>query len=213
MAFDTAGTHYNVWRGGERMSRERVPLNGRNNVENVLGALAICHALGVDIEAAAGALEEFRGVRRRQELRGEAGVFVVIEDFAHHPTAVRENIGAMRARYPDRSLWAVFEPRTNTSRRRHFEDAYAEALSGADHVLLADVYRAADIPEAERLRPERVVEALVAGGVDATFAPEVDDIIDELTRRGTGSDVALIMSNGEFGGVWDRLLGALAKKD
>jgi UDP-N-acetylmuramate: L-alanyl-gamma-D-glutamyl-meso-diaminopimelate ligase len=213
VSFDAAGTQFNVWREDERVGQVRVPMHGRHNVENVLGAVAVCSSLGVDVEKAAAALAEFKGVRRRQQLRGEAAGMIVVEDFAHHPTAVRENLAAMRARFPDRRLWAVFEPRTNTSRRRFFEDDFSDALSGADQVVLAGVYRPDDIPEAERLRPARVVEALEKLGVVASTEPEVDDIIEVLVANRTGRDVALIMSNGEFGGIWERLLARLEQAE
>ena len=191
------------------MSRIHIPLHGRHNVENALGAVAVCDSLGVDPGRSAEALEEFQGVRRRQELRGDENGFAVIDDFAHHPTAVRETIAATRASHPDRKLWAVFEPRTNTSRRRYFEAELVEALSGADAVILARVFRPEQIPEEERLRPEWVVSELAERGLEAKYLPEVDEIIDHLARSRTGSDVALIMSNGGFGGIWDRLLARL----
>jgi UDP-N-acetylmuramate: L-alanyl-gamma-D-glutamyl-meso-diaminopimelate ligase len=211
VAVDEQCTQFTVWRADDRMGRTRVPLHGRHNVENVLGSIALCHALGVDVDASCAALEEFKGVKRRQDVRGEAGGMIVIDDFAHHPTAVRETLAAMRTRYRKRELWAVFEPRTNTSRRRYFEDEYIEALSGADRVVVAGVYRAEQIPEDERMRPERVASELAARGVDAVYLPEIDDIIDRLVRHRSGRDVALIMSNGEFGGIWDHLLARLEK--
>ena len=211
VTFDAEGTQLNVWRGSKRLGPVRAPLHGRHNVENVLGAVAVCHGLGVSVEEAAAALAEFRGVRRRQELRGEAAGMVVMEDFAHHPTAVRETLGGVRSRYPEHRLWAVFEPRTNTSRRRFFEDAYVDAFASADAVVIAGVYRAEDVPEDERFRPDRVVEALTARGVTAFYEPDVDGIIDLLCRERSGRDVALVMSNGEFGGIWDRLLARLEK--
>jgi UDP-N-acetylmuramate: L-alanyl-gamma-D-glutamyl-meso-diaminopimelate ligase len=213
VTFDAEGTQFNVWQAEDRLGRVRVPLYGRHNVENTLGALAVCTSLGVDIEAAGAALAEFEGVRRRQQVRGEHGGMLVIEDFAHHPTAVRENVAAFKARYPEHRLWAVFEPRTNTSRRRYFEDAYVDALAGADAVVIAGVYRAGDIPEGERLRPERIAEALKDRGVDAFSLPDVDDIIEQLASGRSGKDVALIMSNGEFEGIWERLLARLAKTE
>jgi UDP-N-acetylmuramate: L-alanyl-gamma-D-glutamyl-meso-diaminopimelate ligase len=209
VAFDRDATRLTIWRGDQRLARVYVPLFGRHNVENVLGAFALCHGLGVPAEAIAAALEEFRGVRRRQELRGEAAGMLVFDDFAHHPTAVRETLAAFRARYPEHQLWAVFEPRTNTSRRRFFESAYAEALGEADRVVLAGVYRAEQIPEAERLRPESVVEAVRERGPEAWAIAEVDEIIEHVVRNRSGRDVAVIMSNGAFGGIWERLLARL----
>jgi len=208
---DEGGTTLNVWHEGERLGRGRIPLHGRHNVENALGALAICHHLGVGVEEGLGALSGFEGVKRRQEVRGEAAGVIVVEDFAHHPTAVSETITALRTRYPGRVLWAIFEPRTNTSRRRFFEDAYVEALSGADRVVVADVYRAEQVPEDERMRPERVVGGLRGAGVEALHLPGVDEIIEEVVRQNRGRDVALIMSNGDFGGICEHLLARLRK--
>jgi UDP-N-acetylmuramate: L-alanyl-gamma-D-glutamyl-meso-diaminopimelate ligase len=209
VAFDRDGTGFTVWRGEERLARARLPMFGRHNVENALGAIALVHGLGVPADRAAAALIEFRGVRRRQELRGEAAGVKVFDDFAHHPTAVRETLAAFRARFPGHVLWAVFEPRTNTSRRSFFQNDYVDALAAADRVVLAGVFRAEQIAEQDRLQPERLVEALRERKVDAVHLPDVDEIIEHLVRNRTGRDVALIMSNGAFGGIWERLLGRL----
>jgi UDP-N-acetylmuramate: L-alanyl-gamma-D-glutamyl-meso-diaminopimelate ligase len=209
--FDSRRTQFSVWRDRERVARVSLPLHGRHNVENALGAFAVCLGLGVPAREIAAALAEFKGVRRRQELRGvEAGVSV-IDDFAHHPTAVRETIRAMRARFPGQRLVAVLEPRTNTSRRRFFEDGFVEALAGADAVVLAGVHRADQLAEEERLRPELVVERLNARGVPAVHLPDVDAIIEHLVESRAPGDVALVMSNGGFGGIWERLLERLRK--
>jgi UDP-N-acetylmuramate: L-alanyl-gamma-D-glutamyl-meso-diaminopimelate ligase len=209
VVFDREGTQFTVWRADERMDRLWMPLYGRHNVENLLGAAALCYGLGVSFEAMAEAMREYRGVRRRQEVRGEVGGVVVVDDFAHHPTAVYETLMAMRSQFPDHRIWAIFEPRTNTSRRRFFEDAYVNALSGADQVVIAEVFRADQIPEDERMRPSKVVEGLCGLGVQAEFISDVDGIIDQIVRNRTGKDVACIMSNGGFGGIWDRLLARL----
>jgi UDP-N-acetylmuramate: L-alanyl-gamma-D-glutamyl-meso-diaminopimelate ligase len=209
VVFDASGTSFTAWRGTQRLTQVKVPMHGRHNIENCLGALAVCVGLGVEADAVAAALAEFGGVKRRQELRGvEAGV-TVIDDFAHHPTAVRETIAAIRAAYAGQRLVAIFEPRTNTSRRRYFEDAYADALAGADEVVIAGVYRGEDLDPEERMRPEQVVRALRERGVSAVSLPDVDAIIDHVACTHGDSDVALIMSNGGFGGIWDRLLARL----
>jgi UDP-N-acetylmuramate: L-alanyl-gamma-D-glutamyl-meso-diaminopimelate ligase len=124
---------------------------------------------------------------------------------------VRETIAAIRSRYPDRKLWAILEPRTNTSRRRFFESSFADALAGADEVILAGVFRSDALAEEERMRPEKVIERIRAAGKKATYLAEVDEIIEHLARNRTGRDVALVMSNGGFGGIWDRLLARLAQ--
>ncbi|MBM4334463.1 MAG: UDP-N-acetylmuramate:L-alanyl-gamma-D-glutamyl-meso-diaminopimelate ligase [Deltaproteobacteria bacterium] len=209
VAFDPEGTQFTVWRRDERVARVRMPMHGRHNVENVLGAIAVCANLGLEPELAARAMTEFRGVKRRQELRGEAAGMAVIDDFAHHPTAVRETIAAIRSRYPDRKLWAILEPRTNTSRRRFFESDFADALATADEVILAGVFRSDALAEDERMRPEKVIERIRAAGKPASYQAEVDEIIEHLVRKRTGRDVALVMSNGGFGGIWERLLARL----
>ena len=206
---DAHGSSFEVWRSGTQLGRLEIPMHGRYNVQNVLGCTALCHGLGVSLDETAAALRSFAGVRRRQQVHGEASGMAVIEDFAHHPTAVRETLGAIRARYPGRVLWAVFEPRTNTSRRRVFEDDYIEALAEADRVVLAQVHGADKLTDEQRMRPERIVEALRARGVEATYSPGVDEIIEQLLKQRTGNDAALIMSNGDFGGIWKRLLGRL----
>ncbi len=209
VVFDASGTGFTVWHGDERAARVTMPLFGRHNVENALGAIAVCNQLGVIPEVAAAGLAEFQGIRRRQELHSDEDGFAIIDDFAHHPTAVRETIAAIRAQFPDRKLWAIFEPRTNTSRRRTFEDDYAKALSEADAVILAGVFRADQIDDDERMRPERVAELLRESETEAHAIEEIDEIIEFLATKRTGRDVALIMSNGGFGSIWDRLRARL----
>lgn len=211
VTFDDSGTQFTLWRGEQRLAQVRLPLWGRHNVENALGSLALVIGLGVDPEAAAAALESFAGVRRRQEVRGEAGGVVVVDDFAHHPTAVRETIAAIHARFPDRRLMALYEPRTNTSRRRFFESEYVSALSGADLAVVAGVYRADEIPADDRLRPEVVVQALRDAGTEAEYRPDVDGVIDAVLEHRSGRDVVLVLSNGNFGGLCERLLVRLSR--
>jgi UDP-N-acetylmuramate: L-alanyl-gamma-D-glutamyl-meso-diaminopimelate ligase len=209
VAFDPEGTAFTVWRGEERLARVRLPMHGSHNVENALGVIAVATRCGVEPKVAAAAAAEFRGVRRRQEVRGEVDGVVVVDDFAHHPTAVRATIAAVRARFPDRTLWAIFEPRTHTSRRRVFETEFGQALGRADRVVIADVYRPDQIPEQERFRPEEVVSALRSVGVEAEHVGDVGEIVELFLRRRSGRDVALVMSNGDFGGLCERLLGRL----
>ncbi len=211
VSFDSDGTQFNVWRGEERLGSVRAPLFGRHNVENLLSAVAIAIGLGLTMREIAAALREFKGVRRRQEIRGEEAGVCVIEDFAHHPTAVRATLSALRVRFPDRRLWAVLEPRTNTSRRRFFEEAYAGSLALADCAILAGVYRPEQIPEEERFRPEQVVAEIARQGTQALHLPGPDEIIEWVVRNRSGRDVVVIMSNGSFGGIWDRLLAELRR--
>jgi UDP-N-acetylmuramate: L-alanyl-gamma-D-glutamyl-meso-diaminopimelate ligase len=180
-------------------------LPGRHNAANgAAAAIALLH-LGYEAERVARALAGYTGVRRRQEVLGEFGGVLVIDDFAHHPTAVRETILAVRARYPCRRVIAVFEPRSNTSRRRIFQKEFAEALSGADSVVVAGVFGVEKIPPGERLAPEEVAAAVRARGREAFHIPDVDRIVDHLGKSCRPGDLVLIMSNGGFGGIQGKL--------
>jgi UDP-N-acetylmuramate: L-alanyl-gamma-D-glutamyl-meso-diaminopimelate ligase len=172
--------------------------------------------LGVPLEDAAAALARFRGVKRRQEVRGEARGVVVVDDFAHHPTAVRGGIGALRARFPGRRLIAVFEPRTNTSRRAVFQADYARAFDDADRVVVQivpdePIYSATG-PVSERFSSGRLADDLRSRGISAVALDGVDAIVDHLVSECETGDVVLIMSNGGFGNIWERLLGALSSE-
>ena len=180
---------------------------------NCLAALVVVEALGVPLTESIPLLPGFQGVKRRQEFRGEVSGVAVIDDFAHHPTAVKGSIAALHARYPQRRLIAVFEPRTNTSRRRVFQQAYVDALSGAERVL---VQRVPDTPiysatgeVTERFSADELCEALRARGVPATVQSEVDEIVSALVADQRPGDVVLVMSNGAFGGIWEKLLERL----
>jgi UDP-N-acetylmuramate: L-alanyl-gamma-D-glutamyl-meso-diaminopimelate ligase len=207
------GTRFEVIRTGRAPVRARVPLHGRCNVENALGALAMVDALGMPVERAAGVLAGFRGVKRRQEVRGEARGVTVVDDFAHHPTAVAASIGALRARYPGRRLIAVFEPRTNTSRRGVFQRDYARAFDGAARVIVsvvpdAPIYSATgDVTE--RLSAAQLAADLESRGLPAVAVDGVDAIVALLHAECEAGDVVLVMSNGAFGNIWERLLEAL----
>jgi UDP-N-acetylmuramate: L-alanyl-gamma-D-glutamyl-meso-diaminopimelate ligase len=213
MAPAADGTHFDVVRDGGFAARVLVPLYGDVNVENALAALAVSDVLGVPLAESAPALAAFRGVKRRQEIRGEARGVTVVDDFAHHPTAVRASIEALRARFPGRRLVAVFEPRTNTSRRRVFQGEYAAAFDGADRVLVA---RVPDTPlysatgeVTELFSADELVRDLEARGVSARCEDGPDAIVEHLASACEAGDVVLVMSNGDFGNVWQRLLDAL----
>jgi UDP-N-acetylmuramate: L-alanyl-gamma-D-glutamyl-meso-diaminopimelate ligase len=211
---ETGGTRFEVLREERAVAEAMLPLFGRFNVENALAAVATAASLGVPVERAAAALADFRGVKRRQEVRGEARGVTVVDDFAHHPTAVAGSIGALRARFPGRRLVAVFEPRTNTSRRAVFQSAYAEAFDEADRVVVAVVPDApiysATGEVSERFSSSRLAADIAARGVPAVAIDGVDAIVEHLARECRPGDVVLVMSNGDFGNVWGRLLAALA---
>jgi UDP-N-acetylmuramate: L-alanyl-gamma-D-glutamyl-meso-diaminopimelate ligase len=204
-----AGTRFEVLRDGGFWGRFRTPMIGRHNLLNALGALAALDRLGVDAAAAACGLASFSGVKRRQEVRGEKRGILVIDDFAHHPTAVAATVEAVRSAYPGRRLLAVFEPRTNTSMRRVFQPVYPAAFDGADLVLIRKPPLLEKVPEAERFSSEALVAELVRRGRDARFFADTEGIIDFIVANGRAGDVVLVMSNGGFDHIHERLLESL----
>jgi len=176
---------------------------------DALGVVAATRSFGLGFEEIAAGLATFSGVKRRQEVRGEAGGVTVLDDFAHHPTAVRATIAAIQARFPGRRLWAVFEPRSNTSRRRIHQDEYVEALALAPLVALRVPEPHDMVPADQRLDADQVVAALRTRGVDARAEADVDQLVRVVADGARPGDVVLVMSNGAFGGFIDRLLAAL----
>ena len=204
-------TTFDLTYRGERRGGVTVPLCGAHNVRNVLAALAVGRAAGLEIEDMIRALGEFRGVRRRLELRGMVRGVSVFDDFAHHPTAILETLRAIRWSYPDRRVWAVFEPRSATSCRRIFQDDFTRAFeeSGADEVILAPVFRSS-LPEDERLSVDEIVRRLRASGRRARHIPTVSGIVQTIVAEAKDGDLVVLMSNGGFDGIHDKLLAALA---
>jgi UDP-N-acetylmuramate: L-alanyl-gamma-D-glutamyl-meso-diaminopimelate ligase len=188
----------------------RFPLPGIHNAANAAGVAIVLMRLGFLPAEIARTFERFAGIRRRQEVVGEFRGILVVDDFAHHPTAVRETIRAVRGRYPDRRIVAVFEPRSNTSRRKVFQREFTAALSGADEVILADVFGAEKIPPEERLSPEEVAAELRASGRPAHVIPGVDGIVSRLAGTCRPGDLILLMSNGGFGGIQGKMKTALS---
>jgi UDP-N-acetylmuramate: L-alanyl-gamma-D-glutamyl-meso-diaminopimelate ligase len=183
---------------------------GAMNVANALGVTALAAAMGVPVDESLRALATFRGVRRRQEVLGERDGITLIDDFAHHPTAVRGTLAALRARYPGRRVWALFEPRSNTTRRRVFQEAFADAFAAADRLTVGGVHRQEQLAAAERFSPAELVATLGARGVQAETVDDVDAIAALVAREATRGDVIVLMSNGGFGGLAAKLRRALA---
>jgi UDP-N-acetylmuramate: L-alanyl-gamma-D-glutamyl-meso-diaminopimelate ligase len=185
--------------------RFRVPMAGRHNLQNVLAAIAVAARFGANPRALADSLPAFKGVRRRMEVFHESKGVTFVDDFAHHPTAIRETIAAARMRWPERRLWVLFEPRSNTTVTNRFQSELCDAFSGADLVWLAPIHRADAIPADQRLDRDALVSSLNALGCDAHAAASVDEIVDAVVRSVRESDVVLILSNGAFGGIYQRL--------
>jgi UDP-N-acetylmuramate: L-alanyl-gamma-D-glutamyl-meso-diaminopimelate ligase len=196
---------------GTREGEVEAGVIGRHNVYNALAVYVMGRVLGVGVDKLRQGFATFRGVRRRQEIKGERRGIVVIDDFAHHPTAVTETIEAVRAAYPQRRLWALFEPRSNTSRRNIFAAEFARALAHADRVILADLYQPEKVPAADRLSVAGVVAEINRMGNDARAVMIADsrDIAAYVAAHGAAGDVVLAMSNGGFDGVQDKILRAL----
>ncbi|HEX5473289.1 MAG TPA: UDP-N-acetylmuramate:L-alanyl-gamma-D-glutamyl-meso-diaminopimelate ligase [Vicinamibacterales bacterium] len=208
LTIDGGITRFSVAHAGQSVGAFEVPLLGAYNVRNALAAIAIASAVGVNPDTIAEALRRFKGVRRRMQLRGTAGGVDVYDDFAHHPTAIAETLAGVRSAYPDRRIWAIFEPRSATSCRRVFQDDFTRAFAAADHVVLPAVFRAS-LPEDQRLSIERLVEDLRTAGKDARYIPKVDEIVETVAREARPGDLVLVMSNGGFDNIHQRLLAAL----
>jgi UDP-N-acetylmuramate: L-alanyl-gamma-D-glutamyl-meso-diaminopimelate ligase len=206
-AVEGGGVRFGVERQGVRVGEVESPLVGEHNVRNVLMAWA--GSGGGEVEALNEALRGFGGVKKRQERVGEEAGVVIYDDFAHHPTAVRETVAGVRARHPKARLWGVFEAKSNTSRRAVFQEDYPRALALCDVVVLSSPWRRDDLPPEQLINLSRVVDDLGALGVSARLVPEVDEIVALVAKEARAGDVVLGMSGSAFGGFHRKLLEAL----
>ena len=204
-------TAFSVRREGAPVGAFEVPMLGAYNVRNALAALAVGVAVGIDTDTLADGLRKFRGVRRRMQHRGTEGGVMVYDDFAHHPTAIEETLAGVRSAHPKRTIWAIFEPRSATSCRRIFQSDFARALGHADRVILPAVFRST-LPDDQRLSAEGVIDDLNRAGVDARYIPAVDDIVRTVAQEARDSDLVIVMSNGGFDNIHQKLLEALARR-
>jgi UDP-N-acetylmuramate: L-alanyl-gamma-D-glutamyl-meso-diaminopimelate ligase len=207
--FSEAGVHFVVEGPGGERAPLLLPMSGRHNMENAVGVYAAARSLGLTGDQVAAGFASFRGVKRRQEPRGEVGGVLVLDDFAHHPTAVRETVAGIRQRYAGRRLWAVFEPRSNTSRRNIHQSEYAEAFNEADLVLIRRPEPHDKVPADQQLDVDAIVRAIGARGIEARALSDVAEMVDLVARGARAGDLVLVMSNGAFGGLIPSLLGAL----
>jgi len=198
---------------GRRMGVIESPLAGRHNVMNTLAVIALTHHIGLPWTDIAAGIACFEGIKRRQEVVGVVRDIRVIDDFAHHPTAIAETLDALRLRYQPRTLVAVFEPRSASSRRNIFQNAFVSAFAHADFTLLADVFAADKLADDVRLDPKRIVSDLIAAGHRAAFVPTVDEIVTVLARSLQPGDVVCIMSSGGFDSIHTKLLAALHRQE
>ena len=211
--FDPEGAHFVIREPDGAVSRFLLPMSGRHNVENAAGVFAAARSLGLTPLRIGEGFASFRGVKRRQEERGEPNGVLVVDDFAHHPTAVRETIHAIKLRYPHRRLWAVFEPRSNTSRRNIHQHEYAESFDGAARVSLKVPEPHDKVPANEQLSVPAVAEALEREhGIQADYSSDVSELVSRVANEAKEGDVILVMSNGAFGGFIPSVLGALEQR-
>ncbi|HLA14004.1 MAG TPA: UDP-N-acetylmuramate:L-alanyl-gamma-D-glutamyl-meso-diaminopimelate ligase [Gemmatimonadaceae bacterium] len=207
--FTETGTTFRAFRSDEEWGSVETPLAGAFSVRNVLAVLAAAEAVGADRDGVRQGLRTFLSVKRRMEVRGEVRGVAVIDDFAHHPTAVRETIDATRQKYSGRRIVAVFEPRSYTAQRREFQDDYVRSFAGADEVVIAGLFHPERYTRDTAIDVPAMVSAIGASGKRARHLPDADAIVKDLAPRLSKGDVVLIMSNGGFGGIHQKLLDAL----
>jgi UDP-N-acetylmuramate: L-alanyl-gamma-D-glutamyl-meso-diaminopimelate ligase len=213
-SFGPGGTAFELFREGKTsLGRFTAPLHGRHNLQNCLAALALALSAGAGVEGLRRGLATFGGVARRQEVKGEIEGVTLIEDFAHHPSAVRETLSALGVAYPGRRLICAFEPRTNSSRRKIFQADYARSFGAAEVCLIRQAPGLEKIPEAERFSSERLVADLRARRQEAHFFPDTKAIIDYLLDQARAGDVIVTMSNGGFDNIQERLAAGLKARE
>ena len=205
------GMDFEILRSDSNTGSFAIPLPGTFNVQNALGAIIVARDLGIPDEVIRRALSTFKSVKRRLEIRGEVNGIVVYDDFAHHPTAVQETLRAVRERHPHARVWAVFEPRSQTCRRKIFEPAFIQSFDPADVILIARVYGASHLAPAETLSPDRVAEGIRARGKRAFTFASTEEIVSFVASEARPGDQVVIMSNGGFDNIHVKLLERLRR--
>lgn len=205
LKFEPESTKWTVWRNGKQWAEFEFALAGEYNVWNATAAAAVAANYGIPTDAIAGALQNFKSVKRRLEVKAEVNGITIIDDFAHHPTAIAATLNALRARYPGRRLWAILEPRSNTLRRNVFQNDLAKSLAIADQIVIANVFKSESIPESERLDIALVARSIEELGRPARVIADVDSIVRIATPEMRPRDVVAILSNGGFGGIYEKL--------
>ncbi len=202
---------FTVYKDDSRYGQFTLPMPGQHNGLNALAVIALMDHLGFERQAISNGLASFEGVKRRQQIRGEVNNILVLDDFAHHPTAVKETINALHLGWPDRRLIVVFEPRTNSSRRAVFQEQYASSFQGADMVVVREIVPLSTVPADEQFSSHQLVQSLVDQGIAAKYFPNTDAILDFLADQSRPGDVIAILSNGGFDNIHQRLLARLGR--
>jgi len=201
---DEHGSHFDLLE-----QHFHLPLYGEHNIRNAAMAVTAAHQYHIPLKTLAEGLQRFAGIKRRLEVRGQPHGITVIDDFGHHPSAIRETLRALRLRYPSRRIWALFEPRSNTTRRAVFQDPLAQALAGADAVRIGPVARIDQLPPENRLDPGKLAADISLQGVPARYIEKVDELIASILPDLAPDDVVVVLSNGSFDGLIDKLLARL----
>ncbi|MGE0884454.1 MAG: UDP-N-acetylmuramate:L-alanyl-gamma-D-glutamyl-meso-diaminopimelate ligase [Blastocatellales bacterium] len=202
-------TRFRALREGKEWMDVQTPLAGMFNIRNCLAVIGAAEVLGIERSAVAEALATFKSVKRRMQVRGEVNGVTVIDDFAHHPTAIRETLLAVQQKYPDKRIVAVFEPRSWTTRKKVFQKVYPQSFAPADYVIIAPLFESFRVAAEEQLSVDELIEDLRSAGKEAFSIEGADAIVEHLAPELRADDVVVIMSNGGFGGIHEKLLGAL----
>ncbi len=202
-------TKFKVLRARKQYISLSTPLYGDHNISNILSVVVLSQYLKVDPSVLAEALSGFLGVKRRQEIKGEKRGILILDDFAHHPTAVEKTIRAVKKKYKDRRLIAAFEPRSNSSRRNVFQQRYSEVFDEADMIFIPEPPMMEKVPPGERFSSQKLVESLGKRGLKAIYSADTDHLIDAIVRIARKGDIILVMSNGSFDNIHARLLERL----
>jgi UDP-N-acetylmuramate: L-alanyl-gamma-D-glutamyl-meso-diaminopimelate ligase len=182
------------------------------NVRNALAVIGAAKHCGLSNKQIQSAFDTFKGIKRRMEVKGIAGGITIIDDFGHHPTAIRETLRALRIKYPREKICAIFEPRSNTTRRNVFQSELADSFADASSVIVSEVARLEQLAPGERLDPAKLMQQIAAAGKPTAYLPDVDTIVNHVAQNSQGGDVVVIFSNGGFGGIHGKLLTRLNKR-
>ena len=205
LRMEPATTSWKIEQNGRHWAEFEYGLAGEYNIRNATAAAAMASHYGISTQEIAAALRTFKSVKRRLEVKAQVNGITIIDDFAHHPTAIRETITALRARYPNRKLWTILEPRSNTMRRRVLQDDLAASLALSDEVILANVYKSEAIPDHERMDLTQVISTVEGKGIRARILADADSIVQVAAPEMKAGDVVAILSNGGFGGIYEKL--------
>jgi UDP-N-acetylmuramate: L-alanyl-gamma-D-glutamyl-meso-diaminopimelate ligase len=206
---DEKGFHFEIVYKSRSLGKFRTPLFGEHNLLNLMVGIIAAVNHGADVERIRPIVERFRGARRRQEILMETPI-VLVDDFAHHPTEVKATLTAVRRRFPKGKLWALFEPRSATARRAVHQEAYASAFDSADRILVSIPYKSGELKEGERLSTDTLVEDLIARGKNAQAVHSSEEILKSVLAGKQARDVVVVMSNGEFDKIQEKLVKALS---